>query len=306
MAIPVPCRRQWALLAVALFGSGLSRGVAGDPAEYTFRTTTSEVRMNFSAMDQNNRGVATLQASDFAVVDKDVIVRNFQSFTRSDWTKLQIAILVDASESVRPRFRQQMADILELVSQTAGVPEENLSIFSFEGSHPIMLCAENCRASQAVERLPARAGGQTPLFDTIVYAADFLAQHGDARAEKVLIVLSDGQDNLSRNSLADTITASLRDDVQMDCIDVNQAGRSQGAVSLYKLASATGGRYFTPPRAATRALNVILEDFRASYIVTYRLPSRTSGFHDVRILPTHNLNLRFRSRSGYYYPNQVR
>jgi hypothetical protein len=70
-------------------------------------------------MDQNNRGVATLQASDFAVVDKDVIVRNFQSFTRTDWTKLQIAILVDGSESVRPRFRQEIADILELMSQTA-------------------------------------------------------------------------------------------------------------------------------------------------------------------------------------------
>jgi VWFA-related protein len=305
MAILVPCRRRWTLLAVVLLGSGLSRGVAGDPAEYTFRTTTSEVRMNFSAMDQNNHGVATLQASDFAVVDKDVIVRNFQSFTRSDWTKLQIAIVVDASESVRPRFRQEMADIVELVSQTAGVPEDNLSIFSFEGPHPFLLCTGDCRATHAVERLPGQAGGLTPLFDTIVFAADFLAQHGDSRAQKVLIVLSDGEDNLSRNSLAGAITASLRDEVQLDCIDVNKAGWSPGAVSLYKLASATGGRYFPPPGAATHALNVILEDFRASYIVTYRLPSRASGFHIVRILPTHNLNLQFRSRSGYYYPNQV-
>jgi VWFA-related protein len=306
MATLVSCRRHWPLLALVLFCSGLSMGVAGDPAEFTYRTGTTEVRLNFSAMDQNNHGVATLQASDFAVVDKDVIVRNFQSFTRSDWTKLQIAILVDASESVSPHFRQEMADILELVSQTAGVPEENLSIFSFEGSHPLLLCAGDCRVSHAVERLPAHAGGQTPLFDTIVYAADFLAQHGDARAEKILIVLSDGDDNLSGNSLGSAINTSLRDEVQLDCIDVNKAGWSQGAVVLYKLASATGGRYFPPPGAATHALNAILEGFGASYRVSYRLPSHASGFHTVRILPTHNLNLQFRSRSGYYYPNQVR
>ena len=306
MAILVPCRRRWLLVAVVLFCSGLSMGVIGDPAEFTYHSTTSEVRLNFSVTDQNNRGVATLQASDFAVVDKDVIVRNFQSFTRTDWTKLQIAILVDVSESVRPRFRQEMADILELVSQTANLPEENLFIISFEGSHPVVLCAGDCRGSHAVERLPAHAQGITPLFDTIVYAANFLAQHGDAQAEKILVVLSDGEDNLSGNSLGDTINASLRDEVQLDCIDVNKAGWSQGAVALYKLASASGGRYFPPPGAATHALNAILDGFRASYTVTYRLPSHASGFHTVRILPTHNLNLQFRSRSGYYYPNQVR
>jgi hypothetical protein len=39
--------------------------------------------------------------------------------------------------------------------------------------------------------------------------------------------------------------------------------------------------------------------------VSYRLPSRAAGFHTVRILPTHNLDLKFRSRSGYYDPNRV-
>ncbi len=120
-------------------------------------------------MDQNNHGVATLQPNDFAVVDKDVIVHNFQSFTRSDWTKLEIAILIDVSESVTPRFRQEIADVLNLVSQTPGIPDENLAMFSFHGLQPALLCAGDCRASRAAEQLPARrAGALTPLFDTIV------------------------------------------------------------------------------------------------------------------------------------------
>ncbi len=308
MAITVSHRRPWPLLSLLLFCAGISPATAGGPADFTYRTNASEVRLNFSALDQNHHGVATLQASDFAVVDKDVIVRNFESFIRSDWTRLEIAILVDTSESVTPRFRQEMADSLNLVSKTVGIPDENLSIFSFDGVQPAMLCAGDCRASRAAERLPAaRAGGLTPLFDTIIFAAEFLSQHGDARAQKVVIVFSDGIDTISRRSLDDAINASLRNEVQLDCIDLNKpAYASQGAAVLRSLASASGGRYFPPPDAPTHALNAILEDFRASYAVTYRLPSHATGFHEVRILPTHNLNLQFRSRSGYYYPNQVR
>ena len=69
MAVLLSCRRRWPLLSVVLFCAGLSISVASDPAEYTYCTNPTEVRPNFSAMDQNNHGVATLQASDFAVVD---------------------------------------------------------------------------------------------------------------------------------------------------------------------------------------------------------------------------------------------
>jgi VWFA-related protein len=306
MAIPVPNRLARQLLSFVLLGSAISLGAARDPAEFTFHSNVTEVRVSFTASDQKNHGVATLQASDFAVVDKDVIVRNFQSFNRSDWTKLEIAILVDASESVTPHFRQEMADTLDLVSQTSGVPDENLSIFSFHGAEPTLLCAGDCRARHAAERLPtARPGGLTPLFDTIAFASDSLAHRGDPHAEKVLIVFSDGEDTVSRNSLADATDAALRGEVQIYCINLN-GSLSHGAVVLDSLAAATGGRYFPLQNGAATTLNVILEGLRATYTVSYRLPSHASGFHTLRILPTHNLNLQFRSRSGYYYPNDLR
>jgi Mg-chelatase subunit ChlD len=283
--------------------TGICPAVNGDQPGFTYRTGTAEVRLTFSALDENDHGVATLQASDIAVVDKDIIVRNFQSFTRADWTKLEIGILVDASESVLPHFRHETADILDLVSQMAGVPDENLSLFAFDGTHPALLCARDCRATHTAERLPAKhAQAVTPLFDTIVFAAEFLSHHTDPGAQKVLIVFSDGADTISRNSLDDAIVAGLKSEVQLDCIDLNPATYgSQGAATLQHLARATGGYYFPPPDGAAHVSNVILEGFRASFAVTYRLPNHTSGFHLVRILPTHNLNLRFRSRSGYYY-----
>src|ERR1700692_1314850 len=270
MAAAVANRPVRPLIAVLVFLAGIAPAVAGDPPEYTYRTNANEVRLYFSATDQNNHGVATLQASDFAVVDKEVIVRSFQSFTRSDWTKLEIAILIDGSESVTPHFRKELADVLNLVSQTAGIPDENLSMFSFQGVQPALLCAGNCRTAGTAERLPAgRAGDLTPLYDSIVFASDFLSQHGDAHAQKVLIVFSDGADTISRSSLRDdAVDAAMRDEVQVDCIDLNRPFTSfPGATVLQGLASASGGRYFPPPNGAADAINVILEGFQANYTV---------------------------------------
>jgi VWFA-related protein len=306
MAITVTGRRLGPLAILLLLSSGL-RAAAADPPDLTYRTHANEVRLTFSVTDQNNHGVATLQPGDFAVVDTEFIVRNFQSFSHSDSTQLEIAILADASESVAPRFRQEISDLVELVSQTAGIPEKNLSIFSFLGSQPALLCAADCRTSHAAARLaPPDRGDLTPLFDTIVYASDFLSQHADRNAQKILIVLSDGQDTVSRNSLKDAVSCALRQAIQIYGIDRNHAFSSQGSAVLYRLATATGGRWFAGMDATASVMNVILEDFKASYIVTYKLPSHYSGFHSLRILPTHNSNLQFRSRSGYYFPDNIR
>ena len=131
MAEPVSARRAWPILWILLFWAGTSLAVSGDQPDLTYHTTISEVRLAFSATDQNGHGVATLSSNDFAVVDTGFIVRDFQSFTRSDYSRLEIAILIDSSESVSPHVRKEIADTLELLQETSGVPEENISLLSF-------------------------------------------------------------------------------------------------------------------------------------------------------------------------------
>ena len=306
MATRLPVRHFWSLVSLTVLCTGVSAVMAGDPIDYTYRTGSTEVRLSFSATDQNNHGVATLQSSDFAVVDKDVIVRTFQSFSRSNWTKLEIAMVIDTSGSVAPHVRQEIGDVLNLLSQTTGIPDENLAIFSFRGARPVILCAGNCRASHAIEPVPARpANDLTPLFDTIVFASDFLSQRDDVHTQRILVVFSDGADTVSDHSLRDALDVALRDDVQIESIDLS-SHPSSGSAVLQILAVSTGGRYFSPPDGAAHALQQILEGFQASYTVSYRLPSDVAGFHSIRIFPTHNLNLQFRSRSGYYYPYRTR
>src|SRR5579863_3477782 len=308
MAIPLPARRAWPTFLFLLFLGGSSPAASGDPPDLTYRTSTTEVRLTFSATDQNGHGVATLKTNDFAVVDTGFIVRDFQSFTRSDYSKLEIAILIDSSESVSSHLGKEISDTLDLLSQTAGVPEENISLISFRDSKPALLCSGDCRSSQIAEKLPAAKGaGLTPLYDAIVFASEFLSEHADAQTEKALIVFSDGQDTESRNSLRDALDSAVLHNVQIYSIDLSDsAGYDAGRQVLRLFAAASGGRFFPARNGSGRALDIILEGYRASYIVSYRLPTRARGFHTVQVLPTHNRNLQFRSRSGYYYPEYIR
>ena len=68
---------------------------------------------------------------------------------------------------------------------------------------------------------------------------------------------------------------------------------------LESVAEATGGRLL--PGRGVDVVEEILAEQRASYVVSYALPSHQKGFHSLRILPKHNLNLEFHCRRGYYY-----
>lgn len=308
MAIPLPARRIWPTFLLVVFLAGALPAVSGDQPDLTYRTGTSEVRLTFSATDQNDHGVATLQANDFAVVDTGFIVRDFQSFTRSECSKLEIAVLIDSSESMSAHVRKEIADTLGLLAQTSGVPEENISLISFRSSKPIELCSGNCRTSRIEDALPVTKGaGLTPLYDSIVFASERLSEHADPQTQKALILFSDGQDTISLKSLRDALDSTVIHNVQIYSIDMNDsAGYEPGRQVLRAFAAASGGRFFQMKDGSARALNTILEGYRASYAVSYHLPTHTRGFHSVQVLPTHNIHLQFRSRSGYYYPDYIR
>ncbi len=275
------------------------RAAPTDIPQPTYRTGVSEVRLIFSASDQNDHAVATLNADDFAVVDRDVIVRKFQSFTRPEFTRLEISILIDASASLKRHYREEIAQVVELISETSGVPDESLSIVTFHGLQPTVICTRRCNAVEIADLLPASApDGATPLYDTLIFAADLLAQKTQPEARKVVILFSDGEDTVSKNSAADAVEAILANDIQVYAISAGNRAND----FLETLASATGGRTFRLSHGAENVAHAVLSDFRLSYQITYKLPDHSSGFHEVHILPTRDMKLHFRCRRGYYYP----
>ncbi len=296
----------------------------------TYHSAVSEVRVTFFTTDESNHPVQTLTTSDFAIVDNERVVRNFRSLTQSDETSLDLVVLVDLSESVAPNSRVAVSDALQLITREQSIADDNIAVMTFGGTfgesseamldsiRPALLCASGCRDS--VSKLQAaKSGGLTPLFDALVFAADFISRRGAAGSRSavpgnvvpanirpVLILFSDGMDTISLHSASEALQAVLATGALIYSADVDAPDtRTSGSVFLRKISTATGGRYF-PPRFtlnenAAFLLNAVLEDLRASYVVTYDVPSHLTGFHALRLLPTHNLNLTFHSRSGYSY-----
>jgi VWFA-related protein len=282
----------------------------------TYRSTVSEVRVTFFATDENNHPLEALTKSDFAVVDNERVVRNFRSFTHSDETSLDVVVLVDLSESVAPRVRVAISDVLQLVAREQSIPDDDFAVLSFGGAsggnsggglRPAIFCSSGCRASDSASKLLAvKSGGTTPLFDALVFAADFISHHRRAAVRPVMILFSDGDDTISMHSRREALQAVLDEGALIYSVDMGTPeNQTSGSMFLRRASQTTSGRYFSLRSShqdgAATVLNAVLEDLRASYVVTYDLPSYQAGFHSLRLLPTHNLNLTFHSRNGYDY-----
>jgi len=282
-------------------------GSANDLPAATYRTTVSEVRITFFATDEKNRPVDKIGKDDFAVVDNGIVVRDFRSLTRSDETALDVVAVVDASESVAPHFQATVNDVLQLVSQKQLATDDNISVMTFSGLQPLVICARDCRSAAAGEKLLAvKAAGATPLFDALADGARFISKRRAPAVRPVFILFSDGDDTISKTPTRDALEEVIASGALLYAIDLNKPGEvTRGSDALQQMAEMTGGRYFPAGEGAVHVLQAALEDLRASYVVTYQLPSRAVGFHSLRILPKHNLNLRFHCRNGYYYENAI-
>ena len=294
-------------LSLFLLPSLLFASSANDPPLATYHSSVSEVRVTFFTTDENNRTIESVRQDDFAVVDGDVVVREFSGLTRTNETALDVVVMLDSSESVAPRFQSTMNDVLQLVRQKQIASEDKISVLSFSGMQPAVLCTADCRASEGLQHLLLiKPSGATPLFDALAYGANFILRRRVADLRPVLVLFSDGDDTISKVSAREAIRALVATGALLYAVDLNQPGENpRGSWALQRLAEATGGRYFSMQEGATTVLQAALDDLRASYVVTYNLPSREAGFHSLRILPKHNLNLRFHCRSGYYYGTDV-
>ena len=308
--------RQGCYLAVllALFPCLFHASSTSDDPDTAYRTGTSEVRVSFFATDERNHPVENLSRDDFAIVDGDLVIRDFRSLARASDTALDLVLLVDDSESVAPRFHEVQEDILQLISSASLSADDRVSVVTFAGMRPAILCLHDCGAPATRQRLlAAKAGGATPLFDAVNYTAHLVTspRTTDARthaARQVVLLFSDGHDTISMASYREALNAMLASGALLYTVNIDRSKASslQGSRTLEQMAESTGGRSFELPDHSADLLEGVLADLHASYIVTYQLPSRNAGFHSLRILPKHNLKLQFHCRKGYNYDNEER
>jgi VWFA-related protein len=298
------------LLPLLLVTTGYTQRVSSGPSTVSseesqnvaFSSTVSEVRLLFLATDEHNHTVEDLRRNDFAVVDDERVIREFRSFIRSDAVYLNVVVLIDSSESVLPRFRQEITDVAQLISQSPWNPGDHVSVLAFGGSESEFICDGNCRESFSRNQIVPR-GGATPLLDAIEIATTLLVQRRQPEVWPVILLFSDGDDTISKASLSQVREKILNSGEQIYSIDVsNSRQENNGSAMLRSLAEDSGGRYVRLSEGTKKIFSGVIDDLHSARLVTYQLPNSGSNFHSIRILPTHNLHLQFRCRRGYYNP----
>lgn len=287
------------LLAVALSSLPLH---AADESEYTIHAITNEVRLVFAASDRQGHLVNSLRSADVAVADNGSIIRHFRSFQATSANPLDLVLLIDASDSVAAQIPEEIAQVKSFIGDSVWNERDRVSILAFGGMRPQLICARNCRAATAEAKLGTlQASGATPLYDALFEAAGILRQTCDPETRPALILFSDGRDTISMHSLTDILQEAQN--LQSAIYAVNsrpvKSSPGKGDIVMDYLAASTGGLSFGPGQNVAAILQMILKDLRSGYVLTYELPRQATGQHSVRILPTSDPKLQFRSRRAY-------
>jgi len=132
-------------------------------------------------------------------------------------------------------------------------------------------------------------------------ATELLRQTRDPESRSAMVLFSDGHDTVSIHSLPEVLLAAQNLQSAIYALNTRPAksAAAKGDAVLYWLAADSGGLSFDPGQNVKAVLQTVLDDLRSGYVLTYEAPVRSSGQHSVRILPTGNPQLHFRSRSTY-------
>ena len=275
---------------------------AADQSEYTIRASADEVWLAFAASDRQGHVIKSLSPTDIAVADNGLIIRHFRSFRVASESPLDLVILLDASGSVASQISNEIAAVEHFVARSPWGERDRISILSFGGFQPQLICARNCNETTASAQLSAlRANGLTPLYDALMQASDMLRETRDSESRQAMILFSDGIDTISMHSLSEVLEAAQN--LQSAIYSVNsrsaKTAPSKGDEVLNYLAGSTGGLSFQPGQNVAAVLPTILDDLHSGYVLTYDLPERSTGQHSVRVSPIRDPQLQFRSRMAY-------
>lgn len=277
----------------------------------TITKRVDEVNVVFTVTDKRGKFVKDLKQNDFQVVDdaKPGQIRSFRSETN---LPLRVGLMVDASNSVRDRFKFEQEAAIEFLNQIIRPKSDRAFVIGFDTTPEVTQdFTDNTELlSKGIRAL--RPGGGTAMYDAIYYACrDKLMAYDKGNTEatrRAIILLSDGEDNQSRVSREEAIEMAQKAEVIIYAISTNTSGiKLRGDKVLEYFAEQTGGRAFFPFKIqeVSDAFSQIQDELRSQYAVSYKPADFQSNgkYHKIEILAD-NKKYKVRARKGYYAPTQ--
>ena len=268
----------------------------------TLRKDVREVAITFIVNDEDGRPVGDLRPDQIGIYADGSPVRSMHAFYREHDLPLNLTVLVDTSDSITPNFLAELKATDQFAARLVRPSIDRVSWAGFAAR------LEAYPANSGPALRPAAFGrnaiGQTALHDAIyaVVNREPTQSPQAALSRKVLILLSDGEDNWSRRSLDDAIQAAQAGGFTIYCLTAHdpQSERSGDAV-LRKLAYATGGRAYilSSYDHVDGVLAQIEAELRSQYLLAFAPPSTSCGAHSVQIVSSDHA-LQTQSRNAYY------
>lgn len=275
---------------------------------FTFRTHTDEVVLPVTVVDNKQHMVTSLTLNDFQVYEDDQ-PQHIMVCRRED-VPVSIGILVDNSGSMRQKRAAVTKAVVNLVR--ASNPQDEAFVVNFN-DEPYLdqdFTGNVNLLREALDRLDSRGG--TALYDAVFAASDHLAKMAQ-REKKVLLVITDGEDNESRLSLEQAIR-SVQDETGPVIYSIGILGsegkQHRAKRALESLSLQTGGVAFFPKNLdeVDEVSQQVARDIRNQYTIVYKSsnPQINGGYRKVKVLARGSgyKDLQVRTKSGYFAGSQ--
>jgi Ca-activated chloride channel family protein len=277
------------------------------------RLTSRLVQVPVSASDALGKPVKDLTAEEF-VVEEEGKRQTIASLGEPGKVATDIALLFDVSGSVNAKFAFEQQAAVRFIKEVLK-PADAVSIFSI-ASTPKLTIARTTNGETATTGLmsiEAVKGEPTAFFDAVVQAALYLGKTADPGSRRVLVVISDGEENYSEHYNLD---AALRELQKNDCLfyAINPSGSAlnlnkisiRGQGFMESMSSQTGGKAFVPEKLSDleAVFHQIAEELQAQYLLGYYSSDARAdgGFRRLTVRVPKRPDLRVRARQGYYAP----
>jgi VWFA-related protein len=284
-------------------------GVPVQDQDEPVRLTSRLVLVPVSASDAQGQPIKDLKVEDI-VIEEEGRPQKVVALGEPGKTPIEIALLFDVSGSLNGQFAFEQQAAVQFIKE-ALKPGDAVSLFSI-GLTPKMVKARTTRSEEAVAGILSIAPLKeaTAFFDSIVEAAHYMDKSAEPGSRRVIVVISDGEENFSKSS---NLNDALRELQRNDCLfySINPSGGGirlntisiKGQDSMQSMASQTGGKAFNIAKVEEleSVFRQIVEELQAQYLFGYySTGEQTGGFKRITVRAPNRSDLRIRARQGYY------
>lgn len=306
-----------------------------DEGDYeVVRVTSNLVVVPVSVTDAAGQPVLGLKATDFRL-EEEGRAQEIAQIGDPEQVPLEIAILLDVSGSVDARFAFEQQAAASFIKQVLK-PADRATVFAIDQTPRLEqpLSSAEDAAAKLVGMKPAK--GPTAFYDAVIAASQYLAKNASPKHRRVIVVISDGEDNFSDKvktaigatseaQKAVTTEAKLRvynrvlaevqrevQSAEVAFYSINPSGESlklniistRAQAGMQSLADATGGTSFVPEKLEDldRVFQQIAAELRSQYLLQYYSgdESESGKFLRIKVAVPNSAQLRVRARQGYY------